>query len=49
MRRVSLHFDDMAIAVLGEHAASGRAFPAGGGIPGCITWDDIFWGDEVGD
>jgi hypothetical protein len=46
---VSLDFDDPPVAVLGQKAAARRAFPAGGGVPGGLSGDDIFRGDDVGD
>jgi hypothetical protein len=49
VKRVSLDFNDPPVAVLGQKAAARRAFPAGGGVPGCLPGDDIFRGDDVGD
>jgi hypothetical protein len=42
MEGVSFGFDDPAFPVFGKKAAASRAFPAGGGIPGGFTRDNIF-------
>jgi hypothetical protein len=49
VQRVSFDFDDPTVAVLGQKAAARRAFPAGRGVPGGHSGDDIFRGDDIGD
>src|SRR4030042_5543789 len=49
MERVSFSFDGPAFPVFGKKAAASRAFPAGGGIPGGFTRDNIFRGEDERD
>jgi hypothetical protein len=49
VKRVSLDFNDPPVAVLGQKAAARRTLPAGGSIPGRLSGDDIFRGDDVRD
>ena len=48
MQRIPLHLDDMSIPIFSEDPAPCRTLPAGGCIPGGLTRDDIFRGDDVG-
>ena len=41
---IAFQLDDAAFAVLGQHAASGRAFPAGGGVPGGSSGNHVIRG-----
>jgi hypothetical protein len=48
MEGIAFCFYDVAVPIFGQQAAPGRAFAAGGGIPGSLTGDDIFGGNNVG-
>jgi hypothetical protein len=49
VERISFDFDDPPVAVLGQKAAARRTLPAGGSIPGRLSGDDIFRGNDVRD
>ena len=46
---IPFNFDDSAVPIFYDETAPGRAFPAGGGVPGGFSGDEVFGRDQVGD
>jgi len=47
MMWISLYLNDVTISILREHSATGRTFPAGRCVPGCLAWNDILRRNDV--
>jgi hypothetical protein len=49
MQSIALELDHPPFTVFGQDAATGRTFPAGGGIPGFLAGDHIVRGPDHGE
>jgi hypothetical protein len=47
MERIAFYLDHVAVAILGEHAAAGRALATGCRIPRGLARHDIFRRDDI--